>query len=119
MPDKLIIQDLQFFGHCGITAAERETGQRLAVDLEIEYDVRPVAASDDLHNAINYAAVARRVVEVGSAESFTLIETLAERLGALLLKEFGVRELRLRLRKPQPPIAPTMAYAAVEIHRKA
>jgi 7,8-dihydroneopterin aldolase/epimerase/oxygenase len=117
MLDKLFITGLEFYGHCGITDAERQTGQRLSLDLEILCDAAKAAAGDRLENAVDYAAVSRRMVEFASKESCTLIETLAERMADVLLREFGAREVRLRLKKPHPPIEPIMEYAAVEIHR--
>jgi dihydroneopterin aldolase len=119
MRDKLLIRGLEFYGHCGITDAERKTGQRLSLDLEILCDAAKAAAGDRLEAAVDYAAVSRRLVEFAGKESCTLIETLAERMADLLIREFGAREVLLRLKKPHPPVAPIMEFAAIEIHRVA
>ena len=117
--DKLIIGGLEFYGHCGITPEEQKTGQRFSLDLEMACDVGRIARTDQLKEAFDYAAISRRVIEFAQKEQFTLIETMAERLARLILKEFGVKTLTLRLRKTAPPIEPIMAYSAVEIHREA
>lgn len=117
--DKLIIGDLAFYGHCGITPEEQKTGQRFSLDLEIACDVKGIAGTDQLKDAFDYAAISRRVIEIGRKERFRLIETMAERLSQIILQEFGVKKITLRLRKQAPPIEPIMAYSAVEIHREA
>ena len=116
--DKLIIADLAFYGHCGITPEEQKTGQRFTLDLEIACDVRKIAGMDRLKDAFDYAAISRRLIEIGRKESFRLIETMAERLAQVVLQEFGAKKITLRLRKQAPPIEPIMAYSAVEIHRE-
>ena len=117
--DKLIIGGLEFYGHCGITPEEQKTGQRFSLDLEIGCDISRIARTDQLGEAFDYAAISRRVIDIARKEQFHLIETMAERLARLILTEFGVKNLTLRLRKTAPPIEPIMAYSAVEIHREA
>jgi len=117
--DKVVIGELEFYGHCGITPEEQVTGQRFSLDLEIGCDVRRIAQKDELREAFDYAAISRRIIEIGGKEQFRLIETMAERLSQVILREFGVKELTLRLRKIAPPIEPIMGYAAVEIRREA
>ncbi len=119
MQDKLIIAGLEFHGHCGITDEERKAGQRLSVDLEIGYDLSPAAKSDRLEEAIDYAAIAHRLAEIGRNESFRLMEALAEKMVSVVIKEFGAREVRLRIKKLHPPVEPIKKYAGVEIHRVA
>ena len=117
--DKLIIGGLEFYGHCGITPEEQKAGQRFSLDLEIGCDISRLARTDQLNEAFDYAAISRRVIEIARKEQFHLIETMAERLARLILTEFGVKSLTLRLRKTAPPIEPIMAYSAVEIYREA
>ncbi len=116
--DKLIIGDLTFYGHCGITPEEQKTGQRFSLDLEIGCDAVQIAKTDQLKEAFDYASIARRLIEVGQKEEFRLIETMAERLARVVLDEFGARRITLRLQKHFPPIEPLMAYSAVEIVRE-
>ena len=117
MEDRLIISGLEFFGHCGITVEEQKTGQRFSVKLEMACDIRQAAKSDRLEDAVDYAAVSKKIIEIGRDESFHLIEAMAERIANVLLKEFGIHEVKLMLKKLHPPIEPIMKHAAVEIHR--
>ncbi len=64
--DKLIIGDLSFYGHCGITAGEQETGQRCSVTIEILADISTPAKSDNLKDAFDYAEISKSVVVMGS-----------------------------------------------------
>jgi dihydroneopterin aldolase len=116
--DRLIISGLEFHGHCGTVEEERVFGQRLSVDAELVCDVERAGRSDRLSDAVDYAAVCRRMAEVGRKEQFHLIEALAERLADLVLREFPVDEVRMRLKKIAPPIEPVRDYVAVEIHRR-
>jgi len=49
---------------------------------------------------LDYAMISNRVMEEAAASSFQLIETLAEHLASLVLQEFGVGWLQVRIMKP-------------------
>jgi len=78
---------------------ERRVRQTVILDLEMGADIRRAAASDDLADTLNYKAVAKRVIEFVGRSEFQLVETLAERVAELILKEFAVPWLRLRVNK--------------------
>ena len=63
-------------------------------------DIRRAAVTDHIDDALNYKAVAKRLIEFINSSHFQLVETLAERCAALVLDEFQVTWLRLRLSKP-------------------
>lgn len=83
----------------GIYDWERGIRQSVVLDLEMSTDVRRAAASEDIGDAVNYKAVAKRLVEFIEASEFQLVETLAERCAGIILDEFGVEWLRLTLNK--------------------
>ena len=72
----------------------------MVLDLELATDNRRAAASDRIEDALDYAALSARVVSFIEGSEFQLIETLAEQVAAIVLGEFGVPWLRLRLAKP-------------------
>jgi dihydroneopterin aldolase len=74
--------------------------QTVVLDLELAADNRRAAASDGIGDALDYAAVSARLLAFIEGSEFQLIETLAERVAALVMEEFGVPWLRLRLAKP-------------------
>src|SRR3546814_14123865 len=66
----------------------------------MQFDNRVPAASDDIADTLNYKAVSKRVIAYVSQSDFGLVETLAERVAAIILEEFGVQRVRLKLSKP-------------------
>ena len=84
----------------GVYEWERHLRQTLVLDLELASDTVRAAASDQIADALDYAALSRRVVALVEGSEFQLIETLAEAVAAMIRREFGVAWLRLRLSKP-------------------
>ncbi len=117
---RIVIERLEFQGHCGVTAEERALPQPLGIDLELEY-VTPgfdrAAGSDDIGHAIDYAAVTRRVIDTAHARSDALLESLADRISTALLTEFPVTRLRLWLRKLSPPVKEVQGSVGVRLER--
>src|SRR5687767_5758580 len=107
MPDHLIIECLEFQGHLGVTQEERQIPQPIAVDLKMDYApalFTAAAATDDLAQAVDYAKVAERVVEIGQSQPFHLIETLADQLISMVFAEFPISRISLWVRKIAPPL---------------
>lgn len=98
--DQVFIRGLEVQAVIGAYDWERTIRQRLVLDLEMDWDIRPAAADDDLTLALDYAAVSQRVLDYVSASSFELVETLADRLATLIMEEFSVSGLRLVITKP-------------------
>ncbi|HST44310.1 MAG TPA: dihydroneopterin aldolase [Luteimonas sp.] len=98
--DKVFIEGLEIETLIGIYDWERRIRQPLVFDLEMGYDNRRPAATDSIADTLDYKAVSKRLVEYVSASSFGLVETLAERCAEIVLGEFEVAWLRLRLAKP-------------------
>lgn len=100
MPDILYVSDLQVNATIGVAEWERPLKQIISLDFELLTDVRKVAASDNIEDTINYRSIAKRLIEYIEQSSFTLIETLAERCAEIILNEFNVKAVRLRMSKP-------------------
>ena len=98
--DTVYIRDLKIDTVIGIFDWERRIRQTVSLDLEMAYDIRKAAASDDIRDALDYKAVAKRLIGFVETSEFLLVETLAEKIAALVLAEFPVPWLRLRLSKP-------------------
>src|SRR5437867_12999843 len=78
----------------------------------------PAAVSDDLGAAVDYGAVASRIVEIGTSQRVNLIERLAGLMADALLREFPVQEVRVRVRKLTPPLQGLVGTPAVELVRR-
>lgn len=98
--DIVYIRDLRIETIIGIYDWERQVKQTVSIDLEMASDIRKAAATDDIQYALNYKAVSKRVIAYVENRNALLVESLAEELAAIVLKEFDVPWLRLRLSKP-------------------
>ena len=97
--DIIYIRGLRVDAVIGIYNWERHTRQTLIIDLELAMDNRRAAASDDIADALNYKSIKKRLLQFVNDSSFHLVETLAESMAELIMKEFSVPWLRLRLNK--------------------
>ncbi len=97
--DIIYLHDLRIDTVIGVFDWERRIRQTVILDLEMAADIRRAAASDDLADTLNYKAVAKRLIDFVGHSDFQLVETLAERVAELVLKEFTVPWLRLRVNK--------------------
>jgi len=98
--DRIFLTGLQISCIIGIFAWERKTRQKILIDLEIPTDVRKAARRDRIEDATDYKKIAKRTAAFVKESRFYLIETLAEKLAGLLLKEFRLKEIKLRVSKP-------------------
>ncbi len=119
MDDRLIIERLEFQGWCGVSEAEREAPQPMAVDLELSLDMAPAAATDDLVRTVDYLRVTERVLAIAQAQRFHLLETMAERMAYAILSEFPVAEVTLWVRKLKPPVKGVRESTGAKITRQA
>ena len=100
MTDHVFIEGLEIEALIGIYDWERRIRQTLVFDIEMAFDNRVPAATDDIALTLNYKDVSKRLVEYVGQSGFGLVETLAERSAAIILDEFGVARVRLKLSKP-------------------
>lgn len=98
--DTIFIEQLAIDTVIGLYDWERTIRQRVVIDLDMDFDIRAAAAGDDVNFTLDYKAVAKRVIAFVEAADFALVETLAERVAALVLEEFDVARVTLRLNKP-------------------
>ena len=98
--DIVYIRDLRIDTIIGIYDWEREVRQTISIDLEMAADIRRAAATDDIQYALNYKAVAKRLIAFVEGSKPLLVERLAEEIASIVLIEFDVPWLRLRLSKP-------------------
>ena len=113
--DRIYLHGLEVQVVIGVYAHERAAPRLLRVDLELACDTRSAAASDDLADTFDYDAIAQRLRQLAASMQPALLETLAERMGELLMREFGARWLRLRLDKPDA--VPGTASVGIAIER--
>ncbi|HSE91715.1 MAG TPA: dihydroneopterin aldolase [Methylomirabilota bacterium] len=118
MADRLLLDDVRFFGRHGTTKAEEAVGAWFSVDVELAFDLAAAALSDDLGATIDYGQVARRVVEIGTGQRVNLLERLAGLLADALLREFPAQEVRVRVRKLTAPLEGLVGTPGVMLTRR-
>ncbi len=116
--DRITVAGVAATGYHGVLALERSAGQRFVVDVAIEADLRRPGVSDTLHDTVNYARVATRVVERIEGEAYHLIERLAEVIAADLLADPLVDAVEVTVHKPQAPVGVPFGDIAVRIRRE-
>ncbi len=97
--DKIFLTGLKTECIVGIWDWERRVKQTVVVDLEMGTDVRRAAATDRIEDAVDYKKVAKRLLAFIETSEFQLVETLTERIAELIVREFSVPWVRVRLNK--------------------
>ena len=98
--DIVYIEGLQVETVIGIYDWEREIRQVVCLDLQMATDIQAAAASEDIDSTLNYKTVSDRLISFIETSEFLLVETMAEEIAQIVLSEFGVRWLKLKLGKP-------------------
>lgn len=112
--DIIFIHELPVETIIGVHPWERDLRRTLLIDLELGTDIRPAAATDQLAKTLDYQLIAQRIRDFAAASDFQLVETLAERITELLLREFAIPWLRLTLHKPGVPSGAQAAGVIIE-----
>jgi len=97
--DIIYLRDLKIETVIGIFDWEREIKQTISFDLDMAADIRKAAASDVIEDTLDYKTLSKRIISFVEASSFQLVETLAEQVAAIILDEFDVCWVRVRLDK--------------------
>jgi len=98
--DRVFIEDLRIQTVIGIFDWEREITQTISIDLEMEFDISRAAETDSIADTLDYKAVSKRLIQFVESSEFQLVEALAEHCARIVLEEFPVDWLRLKLSKP-------------------
>jgi dihydroneopterin aldolase len=115
--DELSVTGIECFGHHGVFEHERREGQSFVVDLTLGLDTRPAAASDDLHDTVDYGSLVAQVKAAVESNPVDLIETLAERISGVCLLDDRVEWARVTVHKPGAPIEATFSDVTLTIIR--
>ena len=119
--DRISVTGIECVGHHGVFEHERRDGQRFVIDLTLGVDTRAAAASDDLPDTVDYGSLVASVKAAVENEPVNLIETLAQRIANVCLRDGRVEWARVTVHKPEAPIDATFADVTLMItrHRKA
>ena len=113
--DEVLIEGLEIDATIGVYDWEQDIQQKLVIDLVLAWDCQRAGESDNIDDALDYAAVSEAVEKWVKAQPRALIETAAEGIAELLFKDFGVTEAQVKVSKPGA--VPNAANVAVKIRR--
>jgi 7,8-dihydroneopterin aldolase/epimerase/oxygenase len=113
------VTGLSLYTHHGVTAAEREVGQRLVLDLRLEVGDCDATVTDLVEDTVNYATVCERVSYVAQQRSYRTLERLCSAIADRLLDDFAAEEVWVKATKPEPPIPLPVDNVSVEVWRQA
>lgn len=100
MTDTIVIEKLQADTVIGVYERERGIRQVVCIDIELTTDISTPAASDSITDAIDYRAISDRITDFVRGSSFFLIEALVENIAMVVIDEFGVDSVLVKLSKP-------------------
>jgi 7,8-dihydroneopterin aldolase/epimerase/oxygenase len=113
------ISGLSLFTHVGVTAAEREVGQRLLLDLRIDVGDCDATVTDRIEDTIDYAQVCDLANLVAQQRSYKTLERLCAAIAERLLERYDLHAVWVKAAKPEPPLPLPVTEVSVEVWREA
>ncbi|MBJ3784156.1 dihydroneopterin aldolase [Devosia sediminis] len=116
--DRIILNDLGFYGYHGVFSEEARLGQRFFIDIQCGVDLTAPGTTDELGHTLSYADIYEVVKANFEGKRTKLIEALAQNIVTGLFEVFPeIGWIIIRIRKPEAPIAMVHGEAAIELHR--
>jgi dihydroneopterin aldolase len=113
------ISGLSLFTHVGVTAAEREVGQRLILDLRLDVGECDATVTDRIEDTVDYAEVCDVANLVAQQRSYRTLERLCAAIADRLLEQYPAHAVWVKAAKPEPPLAFALSEVSVEVWREA
>ncbi|MFL2691073.1 MAG: dihydroneopterin aldolase [Gammaproteobacteria bacterium] len=98
--DKIYIEDLRVKATIGIFDWEKKIKQEVSISYEIPHDNKKAAAEDIIEATTDYKTITKAIIAFVEGNKFELVETFAEKIAEMVIKDFKVEEIRLRVSKP-------------------
>ncbi|MGZ4527553.1 MAG: dihydroneopterin aldolase [Mycobacterium sp.] len=117
MADRIELRGLTIRGRHGVFDHERADGQDFVVDMTVWIDLARAAASDEVADTYDYAALARLVADVVAGPPRNLIETVGGEIADRVMEDERVHAVEVVVHKPQAPIPQQFADVAVVVRR--
>jgi dihydroneopterin aldolase len=111
------IRGLSLYTHHGVSAAEREIGQRLLVDLRMAVVDCDAVVTDRVADTIDYGEVCQLVALVAQQRSYKTLERLCAAIADRVVADYGAEEVWVKCTKPEPPIPLAVEEVSVELWR--
>jgi len=118
MADKIRVCNMVFYAYHGTSSAERKTGNRFEVDIEVEADLAKAGKSDKLADTISYTRIYQLTEELFTSKKYNLIEKVGYLLADKIKAEFNPDRVVVRIRKKIPPIPGNLDHIELEIEKE-
>jgi dihydroneopterin aldolase len=115
--DEIRLTGLRASAFHGVLDHERANGQLFLLDVAVRVPLAPAGHSDDLDDTIHYGDLAERIVRAVESDPVDLIETVAERVAAVVLADPRAQSVVVTVHKPNAPIAVPFDDVSVTIER--
>ena len=115
--DRVAVMGISAFGYHGVLAEEKRDGQTFSADVVMHVPVHRAGATDDLAAAVDYSVVAAAVQAVLAGPSLDLVESVAERIAAVVLADDRVQAVDVTVHKPEAPVGVPFGDVIVTVHR--
>jgi dihydroneopterin aldolase len=112
------ITGLSLYTHVGVSAAEREVGQRLLLDLRLDLDECDATITDRIEDTVDYAEVCDAANLVAQQRSYKTLERLCAAIADRLLERYNAYSVWVKAAKPEPPLALPVSEVSVEVWRE-
>ena len=112
------VRGLSLYTHHGVSAAEREVGQRLVFDVTFDADDCAATVTDEVEDTIDYGDVCQYVALAASERSFKTLEALCSSIADRLIERYGATAVSVRAAKPEPPVPLPVEEVAVEVFKE-
>ena len=111
----IFVRDLALIAMVGIYEYEKKHPQRILVNIDCAVQERGGPLDDDIKNVVSYEKVVKNVKSIVSDGHVNLVETLAEKIAAKVLKNRAIKRVRVRVEKLD--IIPQASSVGIEIER--
>ncbi len=112
------IQGLSLYTHHGVTAAEREIGQRLVLDVRFDVGEPDALITDRVEDTVDYGEVCQVIALIAQQRSYKTLERLCAVIADRLAARFGAESVTVKAAKPEPPIPLPVEQVSVEVWRE-
>jgi dihydroneopterin aldolase len=112
------VRGLSLYTHHGVSAAEREVGQRLVFDIAFELEECDATVTDRIEDTVNYAEVCEQVALGAQERNYKTLERLCSAVAERLIDRFGAESVRVKATKPEPPIPLPVEEVSVEVWKE-
>jgi dihydroneopterin aldolase len=112
------VTGLSLYTHHGVSAAEREVGQRLVFDLSFEVGECDATVTDRVEDTVDYAEVCQQVALAAQERSYRTLERLCSAIADRMIDRFDAETVTVRATKPEPPIPLPVEEVSVEVWKE-